>query len=762
MTMREPATTFDLISEHGLSPEEYEKVVAILGREPTYTELGIFSVMWSEHCSYKSSKVHLQKLPIQGERVLIGPGENAGVVDLGDSLAAVFKMESHNHPSFIEPYQGAATGVGGIIRDILTMGARPIALLDSLRFGPLTKPKNRYLFSRVVSGIGGYGNAVGVPTIGGECFFADCYSGNPLVNVLCLGLVKKDRIFKARAEGVGNPVIYVGARTGRDGIHGATMASEAFDEASEERRPTVQVGDPFKEKCLIEACLELMEMDCIVGIQDMGAAGLTCSTAEMAAKGGVGIEIDLDLVPKREEGMIPYEIMLSESQERMLLIVRKGAEERVKAIFKKWDLEASVIGVVTGDGFLRVKEKGRITASIPAKALVNGAPVYVRPMRRPAYLGEVQKLDLDAVPLPNDCGKVLLALLSSSNIGSKEMIYRQYDHMLYLNTVVLPGSDAVVLRLKGTKKGIALSCDGNGRYTYLDPYLGGMLAVAEAARNVVCSGAEPVAVTNCLNFGSPEHPEIMWQFAEAVKGVGKACRALGTPVTGGNVSFYNETKGMAIYPTPIVGMLGILEDIAHATTQWFRREGDLILLLGETREELGGSEYLSVVHGLERGRPPSLELDRERGVQKACLEMIRGGLIASAHDCSDGGLAVALAESCLSPDGPLGVQVELQEEICPERKRRIRPDALLFGETQSRIVLSAPETALSAIQAIAKEWGVPLTVLGRVQGAGFRIQGNGFAIDLPMETVKEAWRNALCLAISRQPEASSKKLMADD
>ena len=745
--------TPELISEHGLSREEYEKVVAILGREPTFTELGIFSVMWSEHCSYKSSKVHLKQLPTQGDRILIGPGENAGVVDLGEGLVAVFKMESHNHPSFIEPYQGAATGVGGIIRDIFTMGARPIALLDSLRFGPLSEPKNRYLFSRVVSGIAGYGNACGVPTVGGECFFADCYSGNPLVNVLCLGIAKKNKLFRARAQGVGNPVIYVGARTGRDGIHGATMASEAFDETSEERRPTVQVGDPFKEKCLIEACLELMETDDLIGIQDMGAAGLTCSTAEMAAKGGVGIEIDLDLVPRREEGMIPYEVMLSESQERMLLIVRKGAEEKVKAIFNKWDLEASVIGFVTEDGFLRVMEKGRIAASIPAKALADEAPVYIRPMERPSYLDDVQNLDLDAVPLPDDYGKVLLALLSSPNIGSKETIYRQYDHMLYLNTVVLPGSDAVVLRLKGTKRGIALSTDGNGRYTYLDPYLGGMLAVAEAARNVVCSGAEPVAVTNCLNFGSPEHPEVMGQFAETVKGMGKACRALGTPVTGGNVSFYNETKGRAIYPTPIVGMLGILEDIAHATTQWFKRRGDFILLLSETREELGGSEYLSVVHGLEKGRPPSLELDRERRVQKACLEMIRGGLIASAHDCSDGGLAVALAECCMGPDGPLGVEVELQEETCPERKRRIRPDALLFGETQSRIVLSAKEEALLAIQGIAKKYGVPVTVLGKVQGAGFRVQGNSFGIDLPIKAVEEAWRNALCLAISRQPSA---------
>ncbi|MBI3988534.1 MAG: phosphoribosylformylglycinamidine synthase subunit PurL [candidate division NC10 bacterium] len=733
---KELVITSRLIVEHGLTAEEYEKIRAILGREPNVTELGIFSVMWSEHCSYKSSRVHLQKLPTKGTRVLIGPGENAGVVDLGDNLAAVFKMESHNHPSFIEPYQGAATGVGGIIRDIFTMGARPIALLDSLRFGPLTAAKNRYLFSGVVAGISGYGNAVGVPTVGGECFFADCYGPNPLVNVLCLGIVRKGRIFKARAEGVGNPVIYVGARTGRDGIHGATMASEAFSEGSEERRPTVQVGDPFKEKCLIEACLELMETDEIVGIQDMGAAGLTCSTAEMAARGGVGVEVDLDQVPRREEGMTPYEVMLSESQERMLLVVKRGTEGKVKGIFEKWDLEASVVGQVTGDGVLRVKEKGTVVAEIPAKALVDGAPVYVRPMERPAYLDLVQKLDLSTLPLPLDYNEVLLTLLGSPNIGSKAMIFRQYDHMLYLNTVVLPGSDAVVLRVKGTRKGIALSCDGNGRYVYLDPYEGGKLAVAEAARNVVCSGAFPVAITNGLNFGSPEHPEIMWQSAFAVKGMAEACQALGTPVTGGNVSFYNETSGEAIFPTPIVGMLGVLEDISHATTQGFQKEGDLVVLLGETREELGGSEYLKVIHGLERGMPPLLDLGLEQRVQTACLEAIRSGLIASAHDCSDGGLAVALADSCISGvEGLLGIEVELQ--------RGIRPDALLFGESQSRIVLSLREEALPALRRIADGHGVPLHVLGRVRGSRFLLQGSGFIIDLPVEAVRKAWQEAL-------------------
>lgn len=734
--MKEPMITPELVAEHGLSPEEHEKIKAILGREPTYTELGIFSVMWSEHCSYKSSKVYLKQLPMQGGRVLVGPGENAGVVDLGGGIAAVFKMESHNHPSFIEPCQGAATGVGGIIRDIFTMGARPIALLDSLRFGPLTEAKNRYLFGGVVSGIAGYGNSVGVPTVGGECFFADCYSQNPLVNVLCLGLTRKDRIFKARAEGVGNPVIYVGARTGRDGIHGATMASEAFGEGSEERRPTVQVGDPFKEKCLIEACLELMETDDLVGIQDMGAAGLTCSTSEMAAKGGVGIEIDLSHVPRREEGMTPYEVMLSESQERMLLVVRKGTEERVKAIFEKWGLEASVIGSVTADGLLRVKEKRNVVAEIPAKALSEGAPVYVRPMRRPASLDVLQQLDLSALPLPSDYGQVLLDLLRSPNIGSKEPIFRQYDHMLYLNTLVLPGSDAVVLRLRGTTRGIALSCDGNGRYTFLDPHRGGMLAVAEAARNVVCVGAEPVAITNCLNFGSPEDPEIMWQFAEAVRGMGEACRFLGTPVTGGNVSFYNETSGRAIFPTPIVGMLGVLGEITHRTTPWFKREGDVVLLLGETKEELGGSEYLKVVHGLEKGRPPALDLERERAVQQAVLEVIRGGLVASAHDCSDGGLAVTLAECAVSsPDDPLGVEVQLEE--------RIRPDALLFGESASRVVLSASWDKLPAIEAIAEKHGVSLQVLGRVRGGRFAVRGGAFTIDLPVGMLKQAWRGAL-------------------
>src|SRR5574337_390284 len=581
--MREPnAITPELIAQHGITPEEHQRIRTILGREPNFTELGIFSVMWSEHCSYKSSRVHLKRFPTQGECILQGPGENAGVVDIGDGLAIVFKMESHNHPSFIEPHQGAATGVGGIIRDIFTMGARPIALLDPLRFGTLDNGKTRYLLGGVVGGIAAYGNAVGVPTVGGELSVSETYSGNPLVNVFCLGVAPKDRVFLARASGEGNPVIYVGAKTGRDGIHGATMASETFDEGAEERRPTVQVGDPFKEKLLIEACLELMAGDAIVGIQDMGAAGLTCSTCEMASRGGTGIEIDLAKVPLRETGMIPYEVMLSESQERMLLVVRPGAEQRVLDAFQKWDLDAVIIGQVTGDGLMRVRDGDRGVAEIPARALAEEGPVYHRPMQRPAYLDETERADFTGLPLPEKLDQVLLDLLGSPNIASKQPVWQQYDHMLFCNTVVEPGSDAAVLRVQGTRRGLALSADGNGRYTYLDPYEGGKLAVAEAARNVVCAGARPLAITNCLNFGSPERPEIMWQFGEAVRGMADACRAFQTPVTGGNVSFYNETLGTAIFPTPIIGMVGLLEDLSHATSQWFKAAGDVVYVVGET------------------------------------------------------------------------------------------------------------------------------------------------------------------------------------
>jgi phosphoribosylformylglycinamidine synthase II len=736
------AITPDLIASHGLSREEYDRILAVLGREPNLTELGIFSAMWSEHCSYKSSRVHLRTLPTTGPRVIQGPGENAGVLDIGDGLALVFKMESHNHPSFIEPYQGAATGVGGIIRDIFTMGARPIALFDSLRFGPPSDSKNRYLFWGVVAGIAGYGNAVGVPTVGGETVFAEPYSTNPLVNVMCVGIAKKDRLFFARAGGIGNPVIYVGAKTGRDGIHGATMASESFDEGSEERRPTVQVGDPFREKLLIEACLELMEQDDLVAVQDMGAAGLSCSTAEMASRGGTGIEIDLALVPRRERGMTPYELMLSESQERMLVVARRGSEARVRTVFEKWDLDAAVIGRVTADGLLRVLDDGSPVAEVPAKALADGAPVYRRPMAAPGDLEREQRQDFSDLPVPGDLAAVLLDLLRSPNIASKALIWERYDHMLFLNTVVGPGSDAVVLRLPGGRRGIALSTDGNGRYCAVNPRRGAMIAVAEAARNVACAGGEPLAITNCLNFGNPERPEIMWQFAEAVQGIGEACRALGTPVTGGNVSLYNETAGRSIFPTPIIGMVGVVEDLAHATGQWFDAEGDLVALLGETHEELGASEYIALRLGRARGDAPRLDLDRERAVQRACLDAIRSGILRSAHDCSDGGLAVALAESCLGREEgrSIGVEVELDGTM--------RPDALLFGESQSRIVVSLRERDWPALQAVAAARRVPLTRLGRAGGNRFQVRLPAQAIDLPIAEVEQAWRGGLAAALS--------------
>jgi phosphoribosylformylglycinamidine synthase len=730
----------DLVESHGLTTDEYDRIMAMLGREPNLVELGMFSAMWSEHCSYKSSRVHLATLPTEGPRVLQGPGENAGAIDIGDGLALVFKMESHNHPSFIEPYQGAATGVGGIIRDIFTMGARPIALCDSLRFGPLTDPKNRYLFSRVVAGIAGYGNAVGVPTVGGETCFAEPYSTNPLVNVLCVGIAKADRLFFAKAGGIGNPVIYVGAKTGRDGIHGATMASDVFDEGAEARRPTVQVGDPFREKLLIEACLELMEGDDLIAVQDMGAAGLTCATAEMASRGGTGIEIDLARVPRREPEMTAYELMLSESQERMLVVAKAGSEERVRTVFEKWDLDAAVIGQVTAGGLLRVMDHGRPVAEIPANALVSEAPAYHRPSSRPAEADAQRQLDLKRIPLPDDYAAVLLELLRSSNLCCKERIWERYDHMLFLGTIVGPGSDAIVLRLPGGKRAIAISIDGNGRYCSIDPYRGAMIAVAEAARNVVCAGGEPLAITNCLNFASPERPEIMWQFVEAVKGIGDACRAFQTPVTGGNVSLYNETSGHAILPTPMIGMVSLLDDVAYATGQWFKTEGDLVALLGETQEELGASEYLAIRFGLVQGEPPLLDLVREQAVQRACLEAIREGIICSAHDCSDGGLAVALAESCLGAAGtPIGVDVQLDDTI--------RPDALLFGESQSRIIVSMKASNRSRLEAIALARQVPVAFLGTVGGTRFKLRSPACGIDLALAEIETAWRSGLASSL---------------
>ncbi|MGH7146469.1 MAG: phosphoribosylformylglycinamidine synthase subunit PurL [Nitrospiraceae bacterium] len=742
-TKQTVTTTKDLIVQHNLTDEEYKKIVEILGREPNLTELGIFSVMWSEHCSYKSSRVHLKKLPTTGPRVVQGPGENAGAVDIGDGLCAVFKMESHNHPSFIEPYQGAATGVGGILRDIFTMGARPIALLDSLRFGLLDRPKNRHLFKGVVAGIAGYGNCMGVPTVGGEVVFNEIYSNNPLVNVFCLGIAKKDKLFKGTAAGVGNPVLYVGSKTGRDGIHGATMASDSFDEASESKRPTVQVGDPFTEKLLLEACLELMETDLLVGIQDMGAAGLTSSSCEMAARAGNGIELDLTNVPRREPSMTPYELMLSESQERMLMVAKQGKEDEVLRICRKWDLDCAVVGRVTGDGILRVKDQGKVVAEIPAKALAEDGPKYERPNAPPGYQEYLQALNLDALKEPKDYTATLLELLESPTIASKRWVYQQYDHMVRTNSMVRPGSDAAVLRIKGTNKAVAITADGNGRYCVLHPYIGGMIAVAEAARNLVCSGAEPIGLTDCLNYGNPERPEVMWQFILSIEGIADACKAFNVPVVSGNVSFYNETNGLNIYPTPILGMVGLIEQADKAMTQWFKQKGDVIILLGATREDVGGTEYLRVVHHREQGEPPYLNLDTEKALHACTLKLIREGIVQSAHDCSDGGLAVALAECCVSaPTQPLGAVVRLAGQT-------IRRDALLFGESQSRVVLSVKAGSVEKVLSIAKDLGVPAAKIGTVGGERLVIEvdadkrGLGCRIDTELGTILDRWANGL-------------------
>jgi len=729
----QPAVTPEIVASHGLSPEEYQKITSMLGREPNYTELGVFSVMWSEHCSYKSSRPYLKQLPTEGRHVLQGPGENAGVVDIGDGLAVAFKMESHNHPSFIEPYQGAATGVGGILRDIFTMGARPIASLNSLRFGSVDHPRTGYLLAGVVAGIGGYGNCIGVPTVGGEVYFDECYNSNILVNAFSLGIVKKKRIFTGIAKGVGNPVIYVGSKTGRDGIHGATMASESFSEEKEQRRPTVQVGDPFTEKLLLEACMELMEKDYIVGIQDMGAAGLTSSSSEMAGRGGSGIELDLSRVPLRESGMSPYEILLSESQERMLLVARKGTEHEVKRIFDKWDLDAVVVGRVTADQQFRAFFDGVEVARIPVKALTKEAPVYQRPASRPANQDQLQQLDLSAVEEPADLGATLKAILGSPNIASREPVYRQYDYYVRSNTVVAPGADAAVLRVKGTHKGLALSVDGNSRYCFLDPYVGGALAVVEAARNLACVGARPIGLTDCLNFGSPENPEVMWQFAQVIQGMRDACIALKVPVVSGNVSFYNETDGVPIYPTPTVGMVGLLNHVERAVTSWFKSSGDAIVLLGRTREELGGSEYLKIVHGMVKGTPPWIDLKLEQAVQSCCIEAIERQIIRSAHDTSEGGLAVALAECCIGgPEKPLGARIETREMI--------RGDALLFSESQSRIVVSLAEKDVAQLQEIAARHNVPAQVIGSVGGTRLVIQP---LVQLPVEELRNIWATGL-------------------
>lgn len=726
--------TEDLIAEHGLSPEEYERLVSELGREPNYVELGIFSVMWSEHCSYKSSRVHLKGFPTTGPQVIEGPGENAGVVDIGDGLACVFKMESHNHPSFIEPYEGAATGVGGIMRDIFTMGARPVANLNYLCFGSFDNKRTAYLVDGVVSGIAGYGNCMGVPTVGGGVFFNDSYSGNCLVNVMTAGIVKKDKIFKGTATGTGNPVIYVGSKTGRDGIHGATMASDVFGEGGEERRPTVQVGDPFREKLLLEACLDLFKKDYIVGIQDMGAAGLTSSSVEMASRGGAGIEIEMDAVPQREEGMTAYEILLSESQERMLIVAKKGYEDKVKAIFSKWDLDCEVVGKVIEEETVRILEGGVVAAEIPVTILTDSAPRYNRPVSRPEWQDEVQRLDMASIPLPDDYNEVFLRLLASSNISSREFIYNQFDYMVRTDTVVPPGSDAAVVRIKGTNRAIALTVDCNPLYCYLDPRNGAASAVAEAARNLVCSGAKPLALTDCLNFGNPERPEIMWQFTEAVAGIKEACLAFDVPVIGGNVSLYNETSGKGVYPTPTIGMLGLIEDTNLITRQWFRGAGHLIVLMGETQPGLGGTEYLRLVHGKECGVAPQMNLKTEKSLHKACLEAIKTGIILSAHDCSEGGITVALAECALNPAGSVGVDVTIGAETT------LRPDELLFGETQSRIIVSLEEKDIKALEKVCATNGVPLEIIGRTVDDGFRIKG---LIETSLNDLHEAYRASL-------------------
>ncbi len=732
MTASEPKATLGLARDLGLTADEYDRIIQRLGREPTYTELGLFAALWSEHCAYKHSRVFLSRLPTGGPRVLQGPGENAGAIDIGDGWAAVFKIESHNHPSFIEPFQGAATGVGGILRDIFAMGARPIALLDSLRFGDPEDPRTRRLIEGVVAGISWYGNCFGCPTVGGEIAFAPEYAGNPLVNVMCVGLVRADRLFRARADGVGNLVFYVGNKTGRDGIHGATMASATFDEHAEERRPTVQVGDPFTEKLLLEACLEAMAAGAVVGIQDMGAAGLACCTSEMPARSGTGMEIELALVPQREAGMTPYEILLSESQERMLLVAAPGREEDLRRIFAKWELDAVAIGRVTATRELVVRHRGEVVARVPVEALVD-APRYEKPTARPAWLDDLEAFDPLGQPEPADYEEALAALLASPTVASKEWAYRQYDQQVGINTLVRPGSDAAVLRVKGTARALAVASDGNGRHVFLDPRRGAAMAVCEAARNVACAGGRPAGVTDCLNFGSPERPEILWQFAQAVEGLAEACRELGLPVVGGNVSFYNETSGRAILPTPVVGVVGVLDDAGRATTQWFKGSGHRIALLGPDAVSLGGSEYLWAVHRTLAGRLAPLDLALERRVQAAVVAAIEAGLVLSAHDCAEGGLAVALAECCLTGPEPVGATVAVPGAG--------RSDLVLFGEGPSRVVVSVPGARSLEFEALMAESAIPWRWIGTTGGERLRIRrGETTVVDAALAGLEQAWR----------------------
>ncbi|MED1602814.1 phosphoribosylformylglycinamidine synthase subunit PurL [Alkalihalophilus marmarensis] len=724
-----------LYLEMGLTDAEFELAESILGRTPNYTETGLFSVMWSEHCSYKNSKVLLRKFPTEGEKVLQGPGEGAGIIDIGDSQAVVFKIESHNHPSAIEPYQGAATGVGGILRDVFSMGARPISLLNSLRFGELTSPKVRYLFEEVVAGIAGYGNCIGVPTVGGEVQFDPCYEGNPLVNAMCVGLIDHKDIQKGQAKGVGNTVMYVGASTGRDGIHGATFASEELSEDSDEKRPAVQVGDPFMEKLLLEACLELIQSDALVGIQDMGAAGLTSSSAEMASKAGSGIEMNLDLIPQREKGMTPYEMMLSESQERMLIVVKKGREQEIKEIVDRWGLLSAEVGVVTDDKRLRLLHNGDIVADVPVDALAEEAPVYHKPSKVPAYYEEFQKQEA-WTPEIDDPKETLIQLLAQPTIASKEWVYDQYDHMVQTNTVVTPGSDAAVVRIRGTRKALAMTTDCNSRYLYLDPEVGGQIAIAEAARNIVCSGATPLGLTDGLNYGSPDKPEIFWQLEKSTDGMSEACRILETPVIGGNVSLYNETNGVAVYPTPVIGMVGLIEDVDHITTQTFKEAGDFIYLIGDTKAEFGGSELQKMLNGSISGKAPTLDLEVEKAHQHMLLTAIKSGLVASAHDVAEGGVGVALAESLIGTE--LGADAALNGEIISQ----------LFAESQSRFIVSVKPEHQAQFEQVVKA-----TLIGQVTNDPSLVVKSAdekTVLNVSVDEMTKAWKGAIpCLLKSK-------------
>lgn len=748
----DPEITPEVVADHGLSEEEYERVCSVMGREPTFTELGVFSAMWSEHCGYKNSKRLLRLLPTRAPWVIQGPGENAGVIDVGDGYALAFKIESHNHPSAVEPYQGAATGVGGILRDIFTMGARPVAVLDSLRFGDLDSGRVRYLFDGVVKGVGDYGNCVGIPNIGGEVMFDRGYEGNPIVNAMCLGLMKREELITAAASGVGNPLMAVGARTGRDGIHGATFASEELSEdADESSRPQVQVGDPFTEKLLLEASLELIASGAISAIQDMGAAGITSSASEMAGRGGSGVEMEMTDVPVREEGMTPYEILLSESQERMLVVAEKGREDEVHRILEKWELEAAVIGQVTDDGMFRVLENGNVVADIPALPLTDGCPTYEREGIESEEIVGLREMDLGEHLIPEgDLSKSFLLLLGSPNVASKQWIYHQYDTTVRTSTAVRPGGDAGVVRIRGTKRAVAATTDCNGRFVYLQPKTGAMAAVAEAARNLVCVGAMPTAITNNLNFGNPLKAHIYYQLREAVLGMRDACAAFETPVTGGNVSLFNETDGQAIYPTPVIGMVGVIDDVDRITPNAFRNVGDDIVLLGENTGEIGGSEYLYVTADLVAGEPPSVDLEGEKRLQQAVLSMIHEGLVSAAHDCSQGGLASTLAEMALGGgEDPLGVEAEIDEEL--------RPVVSLFGEAQGRVVVSCDPAATEALLRSAERYEVPAQKIGTVVASerGFTLKVRDASVSASLSDMAEAYFQAIPKIMDISPTVES-------